>query len=266
MDRMIVTVFNDERGAYEGAKALRALHAEGSITEYAEAVITKDLNGKVSIKQESDPGLAGTAVGLATGSLIGLLGGPVGLAAGAATGMLSGSLYDVAQAGVGEDFLSEVSRRLTPGTTAVVAEIDEDWVTPLDTRMEALGGVVFRRARGEFIDAQIEKELAADKAEVAALKAERDQAVGEARAKLQAKIDARKGQLKARHDKLNEKIAEIKRDGDAKLKTLQDQAAKASGAAKAQLEKRINEARADHKARVDKLSQAWRLIEEAAAI
>jgi hypothetical protein len=26
-----------------------------------------------------------------------------------------------------------------------VAEIDEDWTTPVDTRMEAIGGSVFRR-------------------------------------------------------------------------------------------------------------------------
>ena len=37
----------------------------------------------------------------------------------------------------------------------IVAEIDEEWVTPLDTRMEMLGGVVDRHARWDVIDAQI---------------------------------------------------------------------------------------------------------------
>ena len=32
MDKMIVTVFKDERSAYEGARALRELHEEGSLT------------------------------------------------------------------------------------------------------------------------------------------------------------------------------------------------------------------------------------------
>jgi len=35
---------------------------------------------------------------------------------------------------------------------------------------------------------------------------------------------------------------------------------------KAELEKRIGEERADHRLRVDKLSKAWQLIKEAAAI
>jgi len=94
----------------------------------------------------------------------------VGLVIGAAAGTIAGSLYDVAQIGVGGDFLAEVSKHLLPGKMAVVAEVDEGWVTPLDSRMEHLGGIVVRRARGEFIDAQIEREIEAEKAEIAKLK------------------------------------------------------------------------------------------------
>ena len=267
MDKMIVTVFNNESSAYKGVQALRELHAEGSLTLYAMAVIAKDSQGAVSdVKQTDDRGPLGTVLGLATGSLIGLLGGPVGIAAGAMAGTVAGLLYDLAQAGIGVDFWDEVSQQLLPGKTAVVAEVDEEWVTPLDTRMDALGGIVVRRARGEFIDAQIERETAADKAELAKLKAEREHAVGEAKAKLQAKVDAVRKRLQARRDQLKERIAAIKREGEAKVKSLQEQAAKAKGERKAKLEERIAKSRADHEARVDKLSQAWQLVREAAAI
>ncbi|MBX3276850.1 MAG: DUF1269 domain-containing protein [Acidobacteria bacterium] len=266
MNKMIVTVFNNESSAYEGVKALTQLHAEGSLTMYATAVIAKDAKGVVSVKQAADEGPLGTALGFTTGSLIGLLGGPIGLALGAATGALAGSLYDIAQLGIGEDFVAEVTQYLLPGKVAVVAEIDEEWVTPLDTRMDALGGIVFRRARGEFIDAQIEREIAADKAEIAKLKAEYDQEVGEAKAKLKAKLDAAQNRLQTRRDLLNERIEAIKREGEAKVKSLQEQAAQAKGEAKAKLENRIAEERANHKLRVAKLSQAWQLVKEAAAI
>jgi len=205
-------------------------------------------------------------LGFATGSLIGLLGGPVGLAIGATAGMVGGSVYDLAQLGIGEDFLAEVSQYLSPGKVAVVAEIDEEWVTPLDSGMETLGGIVFRRARGEFIDAQIEREIAADKAEIAKLRTEYNQAVGEAKAKLKAKLDAVQNRLQARRDLLKERIEAIKREGEAKIKSLQEQAAQARGEMKAKLEKRIAEERADHQLRVDKLSKAWQLVKEAAAI
>lgn len=266
MNKMIVTIFNDESRAYEGVKALTELHAEGSLTLYATAVIAKDAKGVVSVKQAADQGPLGMALGFATGSLIGLLAGPVGLAIGATVGTIGGSVYDIAQLGVGEDFLTEVSQYLSPGKVAVVAEIDEEWVTPLDTRMEQLGGIVFRRVRAEFIDAQIEREIAADKAEIAKLKAEYNQAVGEAKANLRAKLDDAQNRLQARRDLLNERIEAIKREGEAKIKSLQEQAAQAKGEMKAKLEKRIAEERADHQLRVEKLSKAWQLVKEAAAI
>lgn len=266
MDKMLVVAFDDESKAYEGVTALKELHTEGSLTLYATAVITKDTKGMIVVKQAVDEGPVGTAVGLATGSLIGLLGGPVGVAVGAAAGTLSGSMYDMAQVGVNMDFLDEVSKYLSPGKMAVVAEVDEEWVTPLDTRMEALGGVVFRRVRGEFIDDQIERESAAANAEIAALQAEHDQAVGAVKTKLHAKIEATQRRLQARKDSLNEKIAAVKREGEAKIKLMLDQETRVRNDAKAKLEDRIAEMRTHHEARVDKLGEAWKLIKEAARI
>src|SRR5204862_8223115 len=109
---------------------------------------------------------------------------------------------------------------------AVVAQADEEWVTPLDVRMELLDGIVLRRARAEFIDAQVSREIAATKAEIANLKAERDHAVGEAKAKLQAKVDAAQSRLQARREALNEKAAAFKRAGEARIESMQAQATK----------------------------------------
>ena len=266
MNKLIVVVFDEESKAYEGTKALRELHDDTDITLYAGAVIAKDAKGKVSVKQAADQGPIGTVLRFATGGLIGVLGGPVGMAVGAAAGTLTGSMYDIVQIGVDEDFVNEVSAYLSPGKSAVVAEIDEEWVTPLDTRMEAIGGVVFRCARGEYIDAQIEQGIAADKAALAQLKAERDQAVGEVKAKLQAKIDATQQRLQTRRDGIESKIDGIMREGEAKVKSLEEQAAKAKGEAKARLQRRIAETRSDNDARNDKLRKSWQLVREAAAI
>lgn len=266
MDKMIVTIFNDENSAYEGLRALWELHNEGTLNVRTAAVIAKDVTGRVSVKQEDDQGPAGTFFGLATGSLIGLLAGPVGMAVGATAGTLTGSIYDLATLGVGEDFLAEVSYNLTPGKVAVVADINEEWVTPLDTRMESLGGFVFRRARGEFIDAAIERELAAERADLEQMKAEYKQAVGDAKTKLKAKLDVAEKKFEARRALLKERIEAFELEGEAKIKALQEQAARAKAEKKAKLEERIALERANHKARVEKLRQAWNLVKEAAAI
>ncbi|HSO74136.1 MAG TPA: DUF1269 domain-containing protein [Blastocatellia bacterium] len=266
MNKMIVTVFNDETSAYKSVKALNELHAEGSLTVYGCAVVYKDPSGAINVKQAADEGPLGTFGGLAIGSLIGLLAGPVGMAVGAATGTLAGSLVDLARVGVNEDFLTEVYMNLVPGKWAVVAEVDEEWVTPLDTRMDAIGGVTFRRGRGEFMDAQIEREIAADNAEIDRLEAELKRAAGDAKTELKAKLDAARKKYEARRDLLLKRIDEIEREGEAKIKLLQQQMAKATGEAKANLQNRIAEESARHQARVAKLRQAWQLVQQAAAI
>jgi uncharacterized membrane protein len=260
---MIVVVFDNEKKAYEGSRALKDLHTEGSITLYAGAVIAKNPDGNVTVKQEADEGPLGTGVGLVTGSLIGLLGGPVGVAIGATAGTFGGMLYDLEQAGVGGDFLDEVGRHLQPGKVAVVAEAYEEWVTPVDTRMAAAGGIVFRWARAEVVDAQIGRDAAAFEAELADLKAEHARANKEAKAKLQAKIDSVKAKLQATQDRAKAAEEATKREMEAKIKSLKEQVAKSQGDAKARLEARIAEVQADHKRRSGKLHQAWELTKEA---
>ena len=59
------------------------------------------------------------------------------------TGASAGVIGDFYVAGVDEDFLADVSTALLPGKFAVVADLSEEWITPVDVRMEVLGGVVF---------------------------------------------------------------------------------------------------------------------------
>ena len=146
MERMLVVVFDNEKKAFEGESALKQLEREGSLTIYEGAVVVKHADGTVSVKQLDDARTDRHAHRDGRGSLIGLLGGPVGLAIGAASGLALGALYDADNARVGADFVDDVSKSLTPNKVAIVAEIDEEWTTPVDTRMEALGGIVFRRA------------------------------------------------------------------------------------------------------------------------
>jgi uncharacterized membrane protein len=265
MNKIIVVVFDSESKAYEGSRALKELHDEGSITLYASAVIAKDASEKVTVKEAADQGPLGTGVGLVTGSLIGLLGGPVGVAIGAYVGTFGGMLYDLATVGVGEDFLAEVGGQLKPGKTAVVAEIEEEWAMPVDTRMEAAGGVVLRRGLGDVQDALIERDSDALEAELAQLKAEYAQATGKAKVKLQAKIDSTKAKLQTTHDRAKAALEASRQRMDAKIKSLQEQAAKAKGDAKTKLDARIAEVQSEYKRRTDKLKQAWELTKQALA-
>ena len=140
MNKILISTFGTEKAAFEGLSALKDLHESGDITLYASSVIAKDPSGAVSVRQAADSGPVGTLVGMVTGGLIGLLGGPAGVAVGAYVGGFGGLMYDLINTGMSGDFVDEVSAALTPGTVAVVADIDESWVTPVDTRLGALGG------------------------------------------------------------------------------------------------------------------------------
>jgi uncharacterized membrane protein len=262
MDKVIVVVFDSESKAYEGSLALQELQNEGSINLYAKAVIARDANGTVTVKQSGDMGPVGTAVGLLTGSLVGLLGGPVGVAIGMGVGMSGGMLYDLAELGVGEDYLYEVGKSLLPGKAAVVAEVWENWTLPVDTRMEALGGVVFRRTRSAILDDQLERDVAVLDADLLELEAEFAQADAEAKKSLQIRIDATKAKLQAAQDAMKARLETSQRETEAKIQSLQEQAAKAHGERKAKIDKRIAELKAEHKRRSEQLKQKGQEIKE----
>jgi uncharacterized membrane protein len=232
MERMLVVVFDNETKAYEGKSALRRLEQEGSVTVYADAVVIKHANGTTSVKQYDDFGPVGTLVGTSVGSLIGLLGGPVGFAVGAASGLALGMANDLDNARVGEDFVDDVAKTLTPNKVAVIAEIEEDWTTPVDTQMETLGGTVLRRSLWEVREHLREEEIAAMKADLAQLKDEMSKAHADRRAKLQKKVDHLQAKIEARQQKAKERLGAIQAHQKSKRELLKKNAAAAGQALK----------------------------------
>ena len=262
MDSILVVVFENESKAYEGSQALREMEIEGSIHLYAKAVLIRDADGNVQVKQSSDLGAAGTAGGLIIGALIGLFGGATAAAIGAGTGMFGGFLHDMAHLGVGQDYLDGVGKSLKPGKAAVVAEIWEDWILPVDTKMEALGGVVFRHTRKDILDLQVERDITTLKAEIDELEAEHDRASHEAKTKLQEKIDTARAKLQTTVSSIQARLESSQEETKAKIQSLQEKAAKARDEHKAQLEKRITELQAEQKRRNEQLKQAVQDIKE----
>ena len=220
MDRMLVVVFDNESKAYEGQQELHQLDGEGSISVYADTVLAKNADGTTTIKEEGGAGPLATLVGTSLGSLIGLLGGPAGLAIGAAAGAMSGSLADLDNARIGYDFIDDVSKQLTPGRVAVIAEVEEDWTTPVDTRMEAMGGRVFRRALSDVRDTSNSEEVAAMKADFAQMKAEHAKAQADRKAKLAEKMNQLDSKIQAHLQKNKDRREAFKREVQAKAEKL----------------------------------------------
>jgi uncharacterized membrane protein len=224
MDRMLVVIFPNESKAYEGKRALRQLDNEGSIGVYGYAVLAKNADGSASLKQGDDVGPIGSLVGTSLGSLIGVLGGPVGVVAGAAAGMAIGSSIDLNNIRVGSDFIDDVQKSLVPSRTALIAEVDEEWTTPVDTRMEAIGGNVFRRALSEVREKVDDEDIAAMKADVAQLKAEHAKAQADRKVKLQDKINDLESRIQAKAQLAKARVEALQRKAQAKVGVLKEKA------------------------------------------
>ena len=265
MNKMLVTVFDTESAAQAGLQALRQLHADGDITLYATSVVAKDADGLCVVRQEASAGPVGTAVGLAVGSLVGLLAGPVGLVAGAVTGGVVGAVRDLWVTGVGLDFVEAADRLLARGKVALVAEVEEEWVVPLDTAMATAGGTVLRRSRGEVAESQFDHDLVAFKAEIRQLESEASHATGAVKTRLHRSVaDARAGMSDAGR-RARTHLKSMGDEADAKTAAPEAQLEQAQRSVHARIEERVRRVKASFRSRGTKLSAAWGLTKEALA-
>ena len=163
MDNYVSIVFDNDEKAYEGLHELWNLDAEGDITVHGAAVIHRDRYGYCDVAtKDTDPGVR-TAIGIGLGALLGALAGPVGATAGAAaaaagtgaaigatSGGVVGVTADVVKASEHEQAAYEGGFVLPRGKSAVIAEVSEQWTTPIDSLASRLGGSVYRRSKDDI--------------------------------------------------------------------------------------------------------------------
>lgn len=243
MNRIIVSIFDNEEKAFKGQSALKELHLKGDISLYATAVISRNDEGEVAMNSLSEQGPLGTRVGMISGAFIGLIGGPIGMALGASVGALGGLLYDTNNRAFAGNFIDEVAKELENGKTAVIAEVEEGWKTPVDTKMAELQALVFRFNPAEEREEQLRKEWEATEMEIKELQAELEGAADDARKQIESQIGTlqkKMGTLKEMAENRFEKFVE---STEAKVKELENQLETAGEKAKVKLEKRLKEAK-----------------------
>ena len=262
MNRVIVAVFDTETQAFEGLTAIKELNDHGDISLYASAVINKNENGNIALREDQDMGPVGTAVGMLAGGFVGLVGGPAGLAIGTFAGGMGGLLYDLDKKGVDATFVNDVAQALDEGKTAIIADIDEGWNAPLDTRIAELDGMLFRKNRGEVEDEQLLREAEALNEEIEELEQDLIDANEDAKASINKQIAKAKEKANKLEELVEKKTTEVKGELNAKTQALEDQIDEASERKKQKLEKRKAELKAKKEASLDRLSKANKKLKQ----
>lgn len=110
MWKLTLVLFPDEKGALQGFHALDGLHRKGSVFVRGAALFERDEYGVLSLRRDTD-------------------------------GMLLASLSAVV-ARAPSDLLEFLALDLAAGTFALIAEVGDEWISPIANRMEPLGGRV----------------------------------------------------------------------------------------------------------------------------
>ena len=143
---MFVAAFVDERAADTALEGLKEAKRSGEFYYDDAAVIRRDAEGKLHIKETGDMSSGkGAGIGALVGGVIGILGGPAGIAIGAGAGAAIGGIAAHHDAGFSNESLKEIGSALVPGSSAIAATTSQMFVE--EVRRQAQSGETLSAAR-----------------------------------------------------------------------------------------------------------------------
>lgn len=158
MSHILVITFDDENQAPQVLKSLRNLQNQNLLNLDDAAVIVKDAEGKIEIKNMMEKGVK---VGAVTGGLLGLAIGTLlfpiaSIALGVAGGALVGKSLET---GVDKKFIKEVTESLTPSSSAILFIVGHENAGVLIAALEPYSGKIYQSSFDSEAEAEIRKAL-----------------------------------------------------------------------------------------------------------
>lgn len=139
---VVIATFEDEATAADALQVMQEAHREEQLEFKAYAMVQRDSENRLHVKETGDPGgIAGAVSGGALGAALGLLAGPIGLAVltGAVAGGVAMKLRDT---GVKSDAIRAAGDSLRPGMAALVVLAEEGSEDFIAEKLRLNGGNV----------------------------------------------------------------------------------------------------------------------------
>ena len=158
MSHILVITFDDENQAPAALESLRKLQHQNLLNLDDAAVIVKDAEGKVHLKNMTEKGVKAGAV---TGGLLGLaLGAFLFPIAGIALGVAGGALVGKSlETGVDKKFINEVKESLNPCNSAILFIVGHENVGVLIAALEPYKGTIYQSSFDSEVEGEIRKAL-----------------------------------------------------------------------------------------------------------
>jgi uncharacterized membrane protein len=151
----VVAAFKTPDGASKALGELKSFDKDILGVKEA-AVLVRSADDKLEIK-ESHHVAKGAVVGGVAGAVVGLIAGPIGwvTVGGAAVGALANRLRDT---GFPDQRLKQIGKALTPGTSALVAIVEQRWVLDVERQLRRDAADVATEAIQAHVAAQLEEQ------------------------------------------------------------------------------------------------------------
>jgi uncharacterized membrane protein len=161
MSDLIVIGFPDEFKADEVLIDLRRLELDYLIDLEDAAIVVRNKNGKVKVKQSQELITSGALSGGIWGLLIGMLFlHPLLGIFGAAVGALSGALTDI---GIDDDFIRDLGNTIEPGTSAIFILVRKSTPDKVLEDLSKFEGKVLRTSLSHEDEAKLQAALTKSK-------------------------------------------------------------------------------------------------------
>jgi uncharacterized membrane protein len=130
-ETLVYAVYDGEDTAMQAFKTMKSGQMSTGERIESYAIVSKDLKGKVTVRDQRK---RDAGVGAVLGGIIGLVGGPLGVTAGATAGGSVGYLTGDA-VGIPRDKVESMKTSLTPNSSALVVVLEDRWVQDVQRDM-----------------------------------------------------------------------------------------------------------------------------------
>ena len=157
MSDLIVVGFKDEFKADEVMNELRKLQSQYLVDLEDAAVVVRNQEGKVKIKQAQELVAAGAVSGSYWGVLLSVIFfNPIFALVGAAAGALSGALSDI---GIDDNFMRDLGSTIEPGTSAIFVLVRKSTPDRVLEDLSKFEGKVLRTSLSKEDEAKLQAAL-----------------------------------------------------------------------------------------------------------